>query len=202
MTPSKGEEKAWEILETLNPSEVCQNGGVSFDSKTGLYILESLGKAFTAFPKDKKIVGLTEDGQSFLDKLGYFLTLSVPWYLTTAKAIPLSNKLVRPEDVSGGDIFFKGSHVLPLEQAAKKYGQNKTGFIEKSRRLGGVEKQLGDCAFELRPMPRIVVVLILWLADDEFPARMDFLFDSTAEYQAPLDIVWSLAMMTSLAYLI
>jgi hypothetical protein len=50
-------------------------------------------------------------------------------------------------------------------------------------------------------MPRIPVTLILWLSDEEFPARADLLFDSTCEIHLPLDILWSIAMMTILVFL-
>jgi hypothetical protein len=50
-------------------------------------------------------------------------------------------------------------------------------------------------------MPRIPVTLILWLSDKEFPAQADFLFNSTCEIQLPLDILWSIAMMSVLVML-
>jgi hypothetical protein len=37
------------------------------------------------------------------------------------------------------------------------------------------------------------------MQDEEFTARADLLFDSSSEMQAPLDILWSVAMMTVLA---
>jgi hypothetical protein len=43
--------------------------------------------------------------------------------------------------------------------------------------------------------------VILWLADEEFPPRIDILFDSTCELQLPLDIIWSIAMMSLLMLL-
>ncbi|MBI3593004.1 MAG: DUF3786 domain-containing protein, partial [Nitrospirae bacterium] len=45
------------------------------------------------------------------------------------------------------------------------------------------------------------VALILWAADEEFPSRVDLLFDSTCELQLPLDIIWSIAMMSLLLML-
>jgi len=47
-------------------------------------------------------------------------------------------------------------------------------------------------------MPRIPVILVLWLADDEFQPRADLLLDSTCEIQLPLDIIWSMAMLSVL----
>jgi hypothetical protein len=43
--------------------------------------------------------------------------------------------------------------------------------------------------------------MILWLEDDEFPARADLLFDAAVDELAPPDIVWSVGMLTTLVML-
>jgi hypothetical protein len=50
-------------------------------------------------------------------------------------------------------------------------------------------------------MPRIPVIMILRLGDEEFPPRVDLLLDSTCELHLPLDIIWSIAMMSALVML-
>ena len=59
----------------------------------------------------------------------------------------------------------------------------------------------GDASLQLLPLPRIPISLTLWLEDDEFPARVDIMFDSTCELQLPTDIIWSVAMMSALVML-
>jgi hypothetical protein len=61
---------------------------------------------------------------------------------------------------------------------------------------------LGDAAIRLYPLPRVPVTMILWLEDEEFPARTALFFDSTVDFQVLLsDIVWSIAMMSTLVML-
>ncbi len=73
------------------------------------------------------------------------------------------------------------------------------GFIERGLRFGAEIVQYGDAAVRLFPLPRVPVTIILWLEDEEFPARANLLFDSTVDYQISLsDIVWSIAMMSTL----
>ncbi|HLC15839.1 MAG TPA: DUF3786 domain-containing protein [Thermodesulfovibrionia bacterium] len=202
MNRSEGEEKAWKVLIESDPDEICQRAGVSYDKKTGLYNLTCLGQVFNVSPLEKSITALSDGGANFIKKLAYFFNLSVPWYLISAKDIPSTGKLIRPEDLPHGrDIFFKGSHVLPLPALENRYGSDKNGFITKCRKLNGTAQAIGDAAFTVYPMPRIPTTVILWLGDEEFPPRMDFLFDSTAEFHSPLDILWSIAMMTTLAFL-
>ena len=108
--------------------------------------------------------------------------------------IPLTGSLVQPGNVKGGDIFFRGTHVLPLDKLALKYGNDTGGFLKRGTDLGGVPMNYGDASVKLFPFPRLPVVLILWQEDDEFPSRADILFDSTCEFHLALDILWSTAM--------
>lgn len=196
---STGEEKAWEDLNSLNPPDVCRKAGVTYDNDS--YILRSLGMDFSVHPGKREIKNIQPEGEIILKKYGYFFNLSALCYLINSRDIPLSGKLVKPTGLKGGEIFFRGSHVLPLEKIAEKYGNDKAGFIEKGKNLNGNIMNYGDASVELLPLPRIPVTLILWLSDDEFPSRADVLLDSTCEQRLPLDIIWSIAMMSVLVVL-
>jgi len=193
-----GENKAWSILETSNPDDLCRNASVAFDRESGCYLVKSYGVDFIVSLPDKRITSQSTGSDVLLQRLGGFFRLSILWYLTRAREIPCAGKLVKLQQVRGGDIFSRGSHVLPLEKVAAKYGRNKTGFLEKGKTLGGEEVKLADAAVRLYPFPRIPVVVALWLEDAEFPARADILLDSTCELHVPTDILWSIAMMTLL----
>jgi hypothetical protein len=198
---SSGEKKVWERLLRLEPSDVCKKAGVIYDRETTFYILKCFGFDFSVSPLKREIKNLSEKGDIFTKRLAYFFNLSVLSYLVNAKDIPLSGRLIKPENIRGGEFFFRGSHLLPLDKVAEKYRNDREGFITKGRELNGRMLDYGDASFEFLPMPRILVRLILWLADEEFPARSDILFDSTCEIQLPLDIMWSIAMMSILVLL-
>jgi len=198
---SSGEQKAWEILNTLDPLVVCKNAAVSFNKPDGCYILRSFCSDFSINPYEKVIRNLAPEGDIFIKKYGHFFILSSLWYLIKAQNIPLTEKLIKPEDLKGGNMFLRGTHLLPLTEVEKKYGNHKEAFIEKGRELCGKVSDHGDIAIKLLPLPRIPVELILWLADDEFPSRANLLLDSTCEFHLPLDIIWSIVMVTILIFL-
>lgn len=198
MIVSSGEERAWEILRGLDPGEVCRNARVEYDGVTGQYNLKSFGMDFLISARDGGISSIAPGGDILLGRLGYFFRLSVPWYLIGAKDVPLSGRLVKPNDIKGGQLFFRGTHMLPLDKLAARYAGDARGFLERGRSLGGEVQGYGDASFRFAPLPRMPAVMILWTADEEFPPRADLLLDSTCELHAPLDIIWSVAMMSIL----
>lgn len=196
-----GEDRAWEILRGLEPEEVRKNAAVRHDKDKGCYILKSLGMDFTIRPADKAIMSKTPEGEALAKRLAYFFNHAALWYLAGARDIGLSGRLVRPEDLKDGRQFFKGTHELPLGGLAGKYGADRESFLKRAEELGGRPLAFGDASVELLPLPRVPLTLILWLGDEEFPAIADVLFDSSAEQQAPIDIIWCTAMFALVSML-
>lgn len=194
---SSGEEKAWNILSTLKPQDICKNAKVSYSHNS--YLIKSFGMEFFISLKAKEIKALTQDGDSLFKRLEYFLAHSLLCYLISAKDIPFSGRLIRPEDVKGGEHFFRGTHLIPIEKLTEKYGKDKDGFIKKGKELNAKTLTYGSASLELLPLPRVPITLILWIKDEEFPPRVSLLFDSTVEFHLPLDIIWSSAMLSVLA---
>lgn len=193
---SSGEERAWKILADCKPEDVSQRAKVTFDRVSGLYVLKSFGLDIFVSPMEKKIVSNSLVGDILLHKLSCFSILSILCYLNNAQEVSLTAKLVRPEDTGGGQIYSKGSHVLPLDKIAYKYGNDVEGFLLRGIELGGEQLKYGDASLRLFPFPRTPIVIILWKSDEEFPARADLLFDSTCDLHLPADVVWSTAMMS------
>jgi len=197
---SLGIEKAWETLAGLDPADVTKRTGAAYAD--GAYVLKSLGMDFRIKPGAKTIESVTPGGEVLVERFGYFFNLSALWYLVLAKEIEPTGKHLKPDSLKGGEVFFKGTHKLPLDGVALKFGSDRDGFLEKVKSLGGKPlTEFGDASAELYPLPRVPVTLILWLGDDEFAPRVDLLFDSTCEIHLPLDIIWSVAMFSVLIML-
>ena len=183
----------------MAPSDVCFNSGAEHDSARQAYVLKCLGQDFIISTSERTVTPVAVDGDVLVKRLGYFFLHSVLWYLVGAKNAAISGRHIRPSDVKGGHHFFKGTHALPLDAIAEKYSSDKESFLRKCSELGGRPQTFGDASAILYPMPNIPVTLILWTLDEEFPARVDLLLDSTCELHAPLDIIWSIAMLTALS---
>jgi hypothetical protein len=194
-----GEAKAWESLAELRPRDVCSGAGVSYEPASRVYTVRSFGIDFTVSPEARTITSSDPRAGLFLDRYKDFFRLSVLYYLTSAKDIPATGRLIRPLDVKGGQRFFSGTHVLPLDQVAERFGRDKVSFVARGLKFGAELAAFGDAAVRLYPLPRVPVTIILYLQDEEYPARVTLFFDSTVDFQLSLsDIVWSVSMMATL----
>ncbi len=195
----QGEEKAWQRLCGLPSQEICKGTGAYFDQKRGAYIIRCFGMDFMVNPCELliKAVEDSENSRLFTEKLRDLFRIAILWYMSNAKDIPCSGRLLRPVDLKGGHRFSTGTHLLPLEAIALKYGADKEGFVERAMLFGAQEiVGYGDAYVRLYPLPRVPVDMILWLKDEEFPAKIDLLFDSTCELQLALsDVLWAVSLM-------
>jgi hypothetical protein len=192
-----GENISWDILAEQNPDDVQIRTGALFNHDISLYSLTCLGQEILISIKERFISGDSSSGKTLIQDLGAYSRISILKYLTHGKDIPLSGELVRPSDLPGGEIFSKGTHVLPLHKIAEQFGSNYDLFLEKGNKLGATHLDYGDISLMLFPLPRIPTALIVWSGDDEFPSRASLLFDSTCLSHLSTDILWSTAMMST-----
>lgn len=185
-----GEQKAWRELLDADPGEVAKRSLAEYIPATGEYSLVALGETYLVNPAAKSIKNISNPGR----KYEHFLNLSIPIYLTQARDVPVSGELVK--ELKGGEFFFRGSHTLPLEAVSRKYASDRELFLEAGRAMGGDPFKGGDAAFSFNFFPRVAMAFVLWMEDDEFPARATLLFDANADKHMALDVVWAVALLS------
>ena len=196
-----GDQLAWSLVTEKEPGIICQQADVQYNFTAHKFIMQSFGQDLYVDLTNYAIISYTTIGKRILHELGHFFDLAALWYLGSARNIPPSGKLISPSSLSGGEIFQRGTHVLPMDQVASKYGKDFEGFYNRGTELAGNQMDYGDASLRLHPFPRVPVTLILWAPDEEFPARADMFFDATCEQHLPMDVIWSTAMTTALIML-
>lgn len=196
-----GDQLAWALINDQEPGMICKRAQVQHDFKANKFTIDSFGQEIIVDPSNYTISSNSPRGEKLLHGLGYFFDLAVLWYLGRAKNVPLSGQMISPASLSGGEIFQRGTHVLPLDKMATRYGNDFECFYKKGAELGGQQLEHGDASLRLYPFPRVPVTYILWQGDEEFPARIDMFFDTTCEQHLPTDVIWSTAMTSVLIML-
>lgn len=192
----KGLDQAWELISDLDPAEVCLRSGADYEYQSHQYILICFGQEIRVDLEKQSIKSSTQIGDLLTDHFSEFFNISLLWYLIQAKQTDCTERLVHPSEIPGGDIFAKGAHALPLDKIASRFGQNSTSFNEIGGLIGVDELDFGDAAIKLWPFPKVPIVVVLWVMDEEFPARATLLLDSTAHLHLPPDILWATAMLS------
>lgn len=96
-----------------------------------------------------------------------------------------------------------GSHHIKAFKAevtnvlANTFGGDFETFAKVAESLGGVKSTDGDISYILPFFPKIYVKVILWEADDEFPAASNFLFDHKSSFHMDTDGLNELANATA-----
>ncbi len=191
-----GLEEAWSRLQTLDPEDVCRRCLANYDSHQGEYSFCSLDQQIHIQLEQRSISSNSEIGNLLVQDFTQLFSLSALWYLLQAKDAGCTQKLIKPQDLPGGDMFAKGSHVLPLDKLASRFGSEPDSLPRAGQLLAGERMDLGDAALRLWPFPRLPVVMVLWARDEEFPAQVSLLLDSSAKLHLPVDILWSTAMFS------
>ncbi|MEI6807955.1 MAG: DUF3786 domain-containing protein [bacterium] len=195
---TSGIQKAWENLAVCVPGEVCMRAAVRYDEEQKSFVVSSFGQDVFVCPEARTLRSRTPAGERMLTRFGYFASLVIVSYLAQARMVAPSGHWVKPTDLRSGDIYYKGSHILPLDQLSKSYEGRLSDFVAHGELLGGTPLSFGDVSVKLDPLPRIPMAVIVWKTDDEFPGRADLLLDSTCELHMPADLVWSTAMLSVL----
>jgi len=191
-------QELWNALRTMNPAEVCRCSLACFDRGKGSYLLKILNRDYQILPESSVIQGVDSSAPH---SPGFYLQVAVLNYLIYAKDIPLSGNWVNEKQFPTGAIFFRGPHEMPAKKLEQIFSQNSEGFCFASHSCGGTKVDGGDVAFEFPVFPRIPVRLILWMADEEFSARVSYLFDRTANIHLQLDALYAVGKVVEAALL-
>jgi hypothetical protein len=103
-------------------------------------------------------------------------------YLVTADGAPFGDKWIAFRNLPGGmgyDAAFQGRANLRLAHA---FGTDLSSFEGACRKLRGERLSFGDASFAFRVLPRLWLAVVLYLADEEFPASANVLFDGAASH--------------------
>lgn len=177
----------WERLLKLTPNDVCKRT-LAIYNPTGIYIIDFMNDKIIIDVNQRKLLNEEnkEEIQNFEMKL---LILSYLIYVNNGN---LTGKWVSEKDLKIGSLFFKGVHALPTKKIAEKYGDNIDGFKKICNELNGIPVDYGDSAFKFLVLPKIPLICILWEKDEEFSAKVSYLFDSSIEKYFRLDLIIAL----------
>ena len=181
-------EAHWERLASLVPDDVCRRSDARYDPASLRYTLQLLNRRVQVDTAGRTVRWRDECRQEDREP-GYDVALIAVVYLIEAKEIRPAGEWVTAESLRAGAFFFRGPHAVPTAEVAGRFGHDPDAFRRAGNRLGGKPVEWGDACIQVQVLPRIAVRLVLWLGDEEFPARVTMLFDRLVDDHLPLDVL-------------
>jgi hypothetical protein len=183
-------EEFWLELHEADPEEVARRTGASFQN--GSYNLPFLNRELKVDLKERRI---TAAGAGDADP-GFRACLTALLYLIRLDPAALG-PLISAMEVPGGANFFQshGPHALPNAPLEGRFGQDLSGFLEAGRRLGAEVRTAGDASLCFQVFPGVLVEVVLWQADEEFPAQVSFMVPTHIDRFWHLDAVLGLMVI-------
>ena len=184
----------WQRLREADTEDVTRRSLAVHDPQTQTCRLRVLGAEVVVDPTQEN-VAWAEGGVE--KPPGFFDWLVAVVYLLSARDEAPTGQWASPQALPYGEFYFRGPHELPTAKLAEAFGSDAAAFDRAAREIGGERWTQGRHAFVLPALPRVPILIQLWEADDEFPARASFHFDRNACDHLPLDALQSLAIMAA-----
>ena len=125
--------------------------------------------------------------------LSVFDQTMVLYYFSTCDGTPMAASWIAFSELSDGRFYNQAFQGYTGRELAKAFNNDLDAF-EQAARVAGGEKRfpiagapLGDAAFAYQVLPRVPLLVVYWLGDEDFPPNSQILFDAAANHHIPTD---------------
>ncbi|MBI4489836.1 MAG: DUF3786 domain-containing protein [Deltaproteobacteria bacterium] len=183
---------AWDKLAEMDPLSVSKRAKVSFDASRKGFSLTFLAQNYFISLQERSI--FYQDG----GPLYPFLSVLLLHYLVGAKDIPLQGEWITFRQLDGGETYFSAFSQRAIQPIEKTFGDKPQLLISCAEALGGAFFPYGDVGVKVPCFPMLPILVVLWAADEEFPASANILYDKSAGLFLPTeDLAVCGSMLTS-----
>jgi hypothetical protein len=177
---------ACEQLAKVDVEKQCQKSGARYlviDSRQ-VIIVEYLNQSYQITLPDIEI-SLVDGGEevAIKDKI------LILHYLTSAKGVPIANKLIAFKELPEGTSYFPTFSKRAIKPLIDHFGKQPHRLVDMAAKLGSQRVDYGDVAVTISAFSQVPITLVLWQGDEEFSPRGNILFDATiSDYLSTYDI--------------
>jgi hypothetical protein len=176
----------WDMLGRRTTDEVA--GSALARQESGVYALTCLNEKWLLDPQTRTVTKASGPFGGEWDRQLPFLALA---YLTSATEADLTGEMVPPRDLLPGQDYFQGHNTVETADLEKTFGRDPELLVRIAESLGGERLDQADVSVRLNIFPKLPVDVLVWLEDEEFPAKVTILLDRGTPRHYPVEGVAS-----------
>jgi hypothetical protein len=117
-------------------------------------------------------------------------------YFNTADGSALAQKWISVKEIPDSRLYLPNFEKRAEAPLLGRFGNSPEEIRDPARALGGRQADVGDVSVTVPVFPRVPITLLFWKGDEEFPPRIQILFDQTiVRYLPTEDIILASQML-------
>jgi hypothetical protein len=112
---------------------------------------------------------------------------TILYYFNTADGISLSDQWISFSELPDGKFYNQAFQGYTGQLLACTFQNDKDGFEQSAENLSGRHYPLGSTSYIFQILPRISLLVVQWLGDEDFPASFQILFNGSAKHYMVTD---------------
>ncbi|MBC7336169.1 MAG: DUF3786 domain-containing protein [Clostridia bacterium] len=159
-----------------NPVAMAAASGAVYDAAQGMFLIRYYCWHYRVkFPE-----GMIVPVEAEAEPLGQSDAIIVLHYLSHAIGTPPAGRWLSFMELPGGPLHQAPFRLEAVQPLADEFGHAPQLFLAAGQALGGYPVEMGDAGLVLPVLPHLSLAAVLWVADEEFPANANILFDAAA----------------------
>lgn len=178
-----------ETLRQADPLALAASTGATYlpsGCQQGTFHLPYWGRAVTLTYPECNV----RDGRTG-EKLGTLDQALLAYYFRLSDGTPLAGSWISFSELPDGRFYDQAFQGYTGHELAKALGNDGAGFGRAAEHLHGrfinPEQSPGDIAFAYPVLPRVALLVVCWLGDEDFPASYRILFDAAIGHHLSTD---------------
>lgn len=186
-------ESAWKEILSKDKKQICKNSLAEFENNC--FKIKFFGEDVFVNCKDKKIIAK--------EKLSITAEILILHYLINTKEILPTENYISFREFKNGEVYFNAFKERTIIPLAESFALFPDKFAIACKELKGekIDLRVGDFNCKIFVFPKIPIVCIIWLGDEEISANANILFDSTIEQHLHIEDIAILGEFVSYMFL-
>ena len=178
-------------LKNADPSSLAMRTGANYRLKkpgTGEFLLPLWGQEIlVTYP------GLIAFDTQTREELPAYLQALLLYYFNTCDAISAGGHWISFSELPDGRFYNQAFQGYTGQKLSKAFQNDLQSFELVAQNLGGQSElraatiSIGDAAYAFQVLPKVSILVVYWLGDEDFPASCQLLFDASVSHCLPTD---------------